>query len=314
MDTLQNMRVFQRVVETGSFTAAAQSFNSTTGIMSRAVTELEAHLRTRLLTRSTRRLALTPAGEAYLARCTQILMDVDSAEEQAAGAHVRPAGHLRIFSYAGIGQHYVLPAVAKYGAQYPDVSIELHLEQHVPDLYGGSDVAVISAPSLSDSTMVSHWLGSTYSILCASPRYLASHGTPGQPGELSRHRCLALDLPGFPVREWSLEGPDGKETISIDAPFTVNLAESLLFAIRSGMGIGLLPLYSAVDGLRDGSLVRVLPAHTVREMNVYVLYPSRRFVDAKTKTWVDFARNHLPAMIAGDHAFLGGKTPLAAAA
>jgi DNA-binding transcriptional LysR family regulator len=118
MNTIQNLRVFVRVVEAGSFTAAAQSLNSATGVVSRAVSELEAHLRTRLLNRSTRRLSLTPAGERYLRRCQQILADVDNAEEEASGAREHPAGTLRIFSYASIGQHYVLPAISRYRAQY----------------------------------------------------------------------------------------------------------------------------------------------------------------------------------------------------
>src|SRR5258708_39045466 len=109
MDTLQNMRVFVRVVEAGSFTAAALSLNSTTGAMSRAVSELEAHLRTRLLNRSTRRLALTTAGERYLKRCLQILADVDTAEEEASCAHEQPAGRTKMPSYASVGGHYRMP-------------------------------------------------------------------------------------------------------------------------------------------------------------------------------------------------------------
>lgn len=312
MDTLRSMRVFQRVVGAGSFTAAAESLDSTTGAVSRAVSELEAHLRARLLTRSTRRMALTPAGEAYLARCTQILMDIDAAEEQAAGAHERPSGTLRICSYAGIGQHYVLRAIANYSALYPEVSVELTVSQNAPDLVGGSDVAVLCAPTLPDSEMVAHYLGTTSNILCASPHYIASRGMPLQPCDLSRHRCLALDMPGFPVREWLFSGPTGEETISIDAPLTVNVAEVLRCAIQAGMGIGLLPLYSTIDSLRNGTLVRVLPEHTVFETNVYVLYPSRRFVDARTRTWVDFLRERMPGMIAEDQAFLGRENSLIA--
>ncbi len=301
------MRVFTRVVEAGSFTAAAESLNSTTGAMSRAVSELEAHLRTRLLNRSTRRLALTPAGEQYLQRCQQILADVGKAEEEASGAHERPAGTLRIFSYASIGQHYVLPAIARYRAQYPDVRVELTLSQSPPDLFGGgSDVAVVAAHSLSDSEMVSHLLGSTFNILCASADYVHSRGTPQRPGDLAQHECLILNTPAFPPHEWLLEGPDGSELIQVSGPLQVNIAESLVVAIREGMGIGVLPLYAAVDGLRNGTLVRVLPNLTLQNMNIYALYPSRKFIDAKTRTWVDFLRGHLPEVIARDKALLTG--------
>jgi DNA-binding transcriptional LysR family regulator len=305
MDTLQNMRVFARVVEAGSFTAAAQSFNSTTGAMSRAVSELEAHLRTRLLNRSTRRLALTTAGERYLARCQQILADIDNAEEEASCAHERPTGVLRMYSFASIGQHYVLPAISRYRALYPEVTVELTMSQRMPDLFeGSSDVAVIGASSLPNSELVSVLLGSTFSILCASPAYLRARGTPQQPHDLLNHDCLILQTPAFPTNEWLLEGPSGDELMNVSGPVQVNIAESLVVAIREGMGIGILPLYAAINGLRDGSMVRVLPEHTLQKMNIFALYPSRKFVDAKTRTWVEFLRTHMPQVIARDEGLL----------
>ncbi|MGF6414763.1 DNA-binding transcriptional LysR family regulator [Paraburkholderia sp. MM5482-R2] len=212
MDTLQNMRVFVRVVEAGSFTAAAQSLNSTTGAMSRAVSELEAHLRTRLLNRSTRRLALTTAGERYLKRSQQILADVDVAEEEASCAHERPTGALRMHSFASIGQHYVLPAISRYRELYPDVTVELTLSQRMPDLFEGSaDVAVIGASTLPNSDLVSFPLGTTFSILCASPAYVRAHGALQEPADLAHHECLILHTPAFPPHEWTLDGPNGSE-------------------------------------------------------------------------------------------------------
>ncbi|ALP64595.1 MULTISPECIES: LysR family transcriptional regulator [Paraburkholderia] len=305
MDTLQNMRVFVRVVEAGSFTAAAQSLNTTTGAMSRAVSELEAHLRTRLLNRSTRRLALTTAGETYLKRCQQILADIDNAEEEASGAHERPSGVLRMHSFASIGQHYVLPAISRYRAQYPEVAVELTLSQQLPDLFEGSaDVAVVGASTLPNSDLVSLLLGTTFSILCASPAYIHAHDAPKTPADLLHHDCLLLKTPAFPTSEWTLDGPNGSEVLNVNGPVQVNIAESLIVAIREGIGIGILPLYAAIDGLRTGSLVRVLPEYTLQKMNVYALYPSRKFIDAKTRTWVEFLRTHLPQVIARDVALL----------
>jgi DNA-binding transcriptional LysR family regulator len=305
MDTLQNMRVFVRVVEAGSFTAAAQSLDSTTGAMSRAVSELEAHLRTRLLNRSTRRLALTPAGELYLKRCMQILADVDNAEEEASCAHERPAGTLRMHSFASIGQQYVLPAISRYRAMHPEVTVELTLSQRMPDLFeGSSDVSVVTASSLPNSDLVSHQLGTSYSILCASPAYVHMHGAPLTPADLAHHECLILKTPSLPAQEWTLEGPEGSIEMHVDGPVQVNIAESLAVGIREGMGIGVLPVYTAIEGLRNGTLVRVLPQHKLQKTNVYALYPSRKFVDAKTKTWVEFLRSHLPEVIARDMALL----------
>ncbi|WP_213309107.1 LysR family transcriptional regulator [Paraburkholderia sacchari] len=309
MDTIKNMRAFVRIVEAGSFTAAAQSLDSTTGAMSRAVSELEEHLRTRLLNRSTRRLALTPAGEKYLRRCSQILADVASAEEEAGCAHQHPVGALRMHSFAGIGQQYVLPAISKYRVQHPEVTVELTLSQRMPDLFGGSsDVSVIMASSLPDSNLVSHRLGETHSILCASPRYVKMHGAPLTHDELPHHDCLILRTPAFPAHEWTLDGPEGSVEMHVDGPVHVNIAESLAVAIREGMGIGILPVYSAIEGLRNGTLVRVLPQHKLQKTNVYALYPSRKFVDAKTRTWVNFLQAYLPQVIERDLALLEGLT------
>src|SRR5215475_3392454 len=168
MDTLQNMRVFARVVEAGSFTAAAQHLNTTTAYASRAVSDLEAHLRTRLLNRTTRRIALTEAGERYLARCLAILESVSEAELEASDAHARPAGTLRVHSMSSIGQNYVVPAVAAFQERYPAVTVDLTLSQNVPDLLeDGYDVALRSTSRpLPDSNYISHQLGTVHGVLC----------------------------------------------------------------------------------------------------------------------------------------------------
>jgi DNA-binding transcriptional LysR family regulator len=175
------------------------------------------------------------------------------------------------------------------------VSFDVALSQNAPNLFvGDSDVAIVVAPSLSDSDMVSHLLGSTCSVLCASPHYLRLRGVPAQPCELKPHECLTLKMAAFPTNEWLLEGPGGSEAVHVSGPVQVNIAESLVTAIREGMGIGVVPLYAAVEGLVDGALVRVLPDFTLLNMNIYALYPSRKFIDAKTRTWVHFLRTYLP--------------------
>lgn len=149
-----------------------------------------------------------------------------------------------------------------------------------------------------------HHLGSTCSILCASPDYIRARGAPQRPSDLVDHECLILRTPAFPANLWLLDGPDGSEPMEVSGAVEVNIAESLAVAIRAGMGIGVLPVYAAIAGLRNGTLVRVLPAHTLQNMNVYALYPSRRFLDAKTRTWVEFLRLHLPQVIERDQALL----------
>lgn len=308
MDILFNMRAFVCVAETGSFTAAAQRLDLTTSYVSRAVATLETHLRTRLLHRTTRRIALTEAGQRYLMRCEQILGYIEEAEAEASEAHARPAGNLKVHAMTGIGQHYLIEAIAQYAETYPDVSFDLTLANRVPDLLDeGLDVAIVVATELPDSGLVSQRIGATYSILCASPGYIAERGAPRTPADLAQHECLLLISPVMPFDRWHFVGPDGEQMITLGNPsFQVNVGDAMTEAIRSGMGIGVLPLYSAMDGLRDGSLVPVLPHYRLQCLNIYALYPSRQYLDAKIKTWVTYLRETLPDALQADEVELAG--------
>ncbi|MDT3719548.1 LysR family transcriptional regulator [Pseudomonas oryzihabitans] len=304
MDTLHNMRVFVAVVESGSFTGAAQTLQTTTAHVSRAVAHLETHLRTRLLHRTTRRIALTEAGQRYLARCEQILAYVEEAEAEAGHAQARPEGRLRVHSMTGIGQHYVIRTVAGYRKLHPEVRFDLTMANRIPDLLEeGFDLAIVVAAELPDSGFVSQQIGQTYSILCASPAYLAEHGQPQTPAELANHACLRFISPVVSFDRWNFEGPNGLETFRLgETPFQVNVGDAMTEALRQGLGIGVLPIYSAVDGLRDGSLVRVLPAYRLQRLNAYALYASRQYLDAKIKTWVAYLREQIPQALAADEA------------
>lgn len=306
MDILFNMRAFVCVAETGSFTAAAARLDLTTSYVSRAVAALETHLRTRLLHRTTRRIALTEAGQRYLRRCQQILGEIAEAEAEAGDAHALPAGNLRLHAMPGIGQHYLIPAAATYSEQFPEVSFDLTLNNRTPDILDeGYDVSVITARELPDSGLISKQLGTIYSVLCAAPDYLARHGVPAQPADLQRHRCLRLVYPVMSLDKWLLDGPDGQELVTVGrSHFQVNTVEAMTVALRAGMGIGALPVYSALRSLQDGSLVRVLPGHTLYPLGVYALYPSRQYLDAKIRTWVEFLRERLPARLAADEQLL----------
>jgi DNA-binding transcriptional LysR family regulator len=300
MDTLESMRMFVRVVEAGSFTKAAGLASVTTPQMSRAITDLESRLHTRLLHRTTRHMSLTEAGERYLQHCEQILAHVDLAEAEAAGAGAQPSGKLRIHATTGFGQHHLAPLIARYNKRFPDVMIDLVLAQRVPDIIEeGFDVAVVVARELADSALVSQRIGSLYTILCASPAYLARHQTPISVADLNHHTCLQLVLPDVPMGQWHFDGTDEPVFRHLrPIPLTVNVSEALAGSIREGMGIGPLPLSVALPGLRDGSLVRVLPGHRLRANNIYALYASRRYLDAKIKTFVEFLREHAPVALA----------------
>lgn len=307
MDIFQTMRFFVAVAQTGSFTAAAQLLDTTTTNVSKAVTSLEARLQTRLINRTTRRLALTEAGIRYLQRCEKILDDMREADEEAGTAHVTPVGRLKIHAMSAIGNHYVIDAIAKYRETQPSVMFDLTLTNRLPDLLEeGYDMSIVLARDLPDSGFVAQRLGITYSILCASPAYLKKRGYPQSPAALVEHDCLRIVNTVMPVENWAFEGPDGVETITIPvSPFHVNTADAMTVAISNAMGIGIQPIASAVAGLKAGTLVRVLPEYQFEEFNVFAIYPSRKFVDAKIRTWVEFLKDYMPKLLASDEDIAG---------
>jgi DNA-binding transcriptional LysR family regulator len=309
MDTLRNMKIFVEVAEAGSFTAAAHQMDTTTGYVSRSVSELEAHLRTRLLNRTTRRIALTEAGERYLQRCHAILASVADAQAEASDAHATPVGTLRVHAMSSIGQNYVVPAVASYQERYPAVVVDLTLSQNVPDLLeDGYDVALrVSPGALPDSNYISHKLGTVYSVLCAAPSYLEMHGIPQTVDDLSHHTCLQVAMPIFPSDRWRLEGPDGEcELLLPGGRFKVNVPDAMAAALQEGMGIGALPTLTIRSSIRALSLVRVLPDYHLQELNIYAVYASRQYLDAKIKTWVEFLREWIPEALTLDDAVIRG--------
>jgi DNA-binding transcriptional LysR family regulator len=206
----------------------------------------------------------------------------------------------------GIGQHFVIDAIARYRKTHPDVTFDLTLANRVPDLLDeGYDVSIVLASELPDSGFVSQRLGITYSIVCASPAYVKANGCAHKPSDLLNHACLRLVSPVIPLEKWTFDGPEGQEMVTINSsPFLVNSADAMKTAITSGMGVGVLPVYAAIEGLRNGTLVRVMPNYRSQELNLYAIYPSRQYLDAKIKTWVEYLRGSLPEILAAHQAEL----------
>lgn len=295
MDLLNGMQVFVRVVDSGSFAGAAERLALSGAQVSRLVSDLEKHLQTRLLQRTTRRLSLTESGARFLLSCREILEDVREATAQASGAHLSPRGRLRVHCMSGLGV-LITPLIARYSECYPDVCMELTLSQHNPDpLEEGHDVVISIARSLPDSALVSQTVGHLFSVPCAAPEYLNQHGVPEQPEHLVQHRRLHLQ--DFQEDNWLFKGEAGDISVSPGNTFRTNVADAMVKATQEGMGISLLPFFSAYKALQDGSLVRLLPGYRLRERSVFAVYPSRRFLDAKVRTWVDFLHAQLPLLL-----------------
>jgi DNA-binding transcriptional LysR family regulator len=244
MNILRNMSVFVRVAEAGSFTAGAEQSDVTTAQASRSISELEAHLRTRLLNRTTRRIALTDAGNRYLHRCKEILALVEASEAEAGEARTSPDGVLRIHAPLSFGQIYVVPALTRYLERYPLVRAEVTLSQRIPDLLDeGFDVSLqIATAHLPNSALVSARICTMPTVLCASPKYIESRGSPRSVSELHQHTCLQLVTPHFPVDRWRFEGSDGAAEIELlPGKLRLNSADALAVALVEGFGIGPLP-------------------------------------------------------------------------
>jgi DNA-binding transcriptional LysR family regulator len=297
---LHAMTAFVRVVDAGSFTMAAEHMELTTAQVSRLVSELENRLQTKLLQRTTRRMAVTSAGERYANQCRTILELVTEAEGEASGARIQPTGRLRVLCMASFGDRYVVPLVAKYCAMYPTVTVEYSASQYVPDLLAeGVDVSVYLTQRLPDSSIVAQRLGAIHGVLCAAPQYLERRGSPKTVADLADHPCLRL-VNSSTARDWQLT--DGNDTCSLQprGPLVGDHPEAVLHAALRGLGIAMLPGFAVVDCMRRGELVHVLPQWRSPEVDVYVLMPSRKFLEAKTRAWVELLKAELPPALEHD--------------
>jgi DNA-binding transcriptional LysR family regulator len=297
VDKLQSMRAFAQIADCGSFTAAAERVNLNKSFMSRSISELEASLQTRLLQRTTRRIALTEAGKRYLEHCRRILSEIDEADAEASNSQGSPTGTLRVHATPSLGQYLVAPAAAIYRNRYPNVCVELALSQDAPDLIDSRyDVAMrMCLNPTRDSGFVAVKLGTSYSVLCASPTYLERHGTPWTIDDLRTHACTHFITPFLPADQWQFHGPEGKLDFSLtNVSFRSNNAEAMAAALCQSVGIGPLPASSAIQSLKKGDLVRVLPDHRLQNVTLHAMYASRRYLDTKIQKWVEVLREVVP--------------------
>ena len=297
MDKLSNMSVYVKVVEMGSFTAVANHLDSTVGNVSRSVSALEKVLDTRLLQRSTRRLSVTDAGQRFYERCTKILADLEHAEAEASNAALKPRGTLRVHCVPGLARHLVTSAVLEYRREFPQVTVDLLLSQRMPNLLEDQlDISILIARTLPDSAYVSQKIGISHCVLVASAEYLQRYPAPVTAADLADHQCLLLGTVDYVRDEWQLKGKSGNVTFIPQGPsFSVNDMDAMAVAIREGAGIGLMAGFSAIDDLRAGRLVRVLPEYHTHERNVYAVYTSRQFIDAKITRFIEKLKKRVGA-------------------
>jgi DNA-binding transcriptional LysR family regulator len=295
MDILAAMKVFVAVVDAGSFAAAADRLDMSRAMASKHVSNLEDHLGTRLLNRTTRRLSVTESGSAFYERSVQILSDVAEAEQVTGHMAAAPRGILKMTMPLAYGQHRLGPVIAGYVRAYPDVKLDISLSDRKADLIEeGFDLA-IRIGALPESGLIARKLGTERGVVCASPAYLKRHGTPQTPKELADHACLGYSLT-HGGEEWRLEGPGGMTTVRCAGPIRADNGDILRLAALSGAGLVLQPLFIVGDDLRAGRLVQVLPDYVSSELGIYAIYPSRKHLSAKVRTFVDYLASHLSAV------------------
>jgi DNA-binding transcriptional LysR family regulator len=306
---LHAMRAFLRVIDSGSFTAAAEQMDLTTAQISRLVSELENRLGAKLLQRSTRLRVLTDVGADYAERCREVIALVDEAEAHASGTNMSPQGRLRVQCMVNFGQHYVAPLMADFCASFPQLSVEYSTSQYVPDLLArGVDVSLYLAESLADSGIVARRLGTTFSVLCASPDYIKRHGEPQTPDDLNQHTALRLVNPSIRP-EWNLtDGNGNTQQLNPRGKLTADTPDMVLDVTLRGAGITLLPLFTVIDAVRAGRLKRVLPTWRSPDIGVYALLPSRHYLNAKTRAWLEWVEQRIKPQLKADADYFSRKT------
>ena len=288
MDRLSAIQVFAQVVESGSFAKAAERLALSASAASRHVAELEAHLQTRLLNRTTRRVTLTEPGRAFYERAVQLLADLAEAEQEAARAAVVPRGTIRLTTSVNFGVRQVAPAIADFMARHREVAFDVSISERIVDLVEeGFDLAVrIGSPG--SENLVARKLGETRLVLCAAPAYLAAHGTPETPEDLASHDCFTYEYLA-PRNVWRFRDASGAErAVRVAGRLHSNNGDLLAEAAARGAGIAFEPAFIVGPEVRAGRLVRLLEDFVPPPLPIYAVYPSRRHLSAKVRLFVEF--------------------------
>lgn len=287
---LNETLIFTRIVQTGSFTAAARGLGMPKSTVSRKLSELEERLGTRLIQRTTRKLNLTDVGRAYFQDCERVVAQLEEAELSVADAQGEPRGLLRITTPLNFG--FIGGIVAEFIRNYPHVQVELVCTDRMVDLVAeGFDVGV-RAGRLADSTMIARLLGTGHGLPVASPAYTEVRGEPGTPDELRAHDCILFGG-GGEGRSWTLKSGSTTLEVPVRPRLLINDMEVMREAALSGVGIAILPAHNCVEDLRAGRLIRLLPEWTLPETPTYAVYPSTRHLSPKVKVFLELLQERL---------------------
>ena len=291
MDRLLSMRVFQRVVDEGSFAAAARVLDMSAPVVTRLVADLEDHLGSRLLQRSTRRLALTDAGQLYLNRVRHILQDIEEADEIASAHTQELGGLLRLHATPVLATYVVAPVLAGFRERYPNIQIDLEVETLREPPVEDFDITLLSADESYDANLVARKIIEANAILVASPAYVQRCGLPKAPADLTQHVCLRHKTPNGRHRLWRMwreDEPGVAEEVEVRPVLLTNHPDTLLRAALDGTGITEVPMEMVAPYLMRGELVRVLMPWITVHLVLYAALPSRKFIPQRSRVFLDY--------------------------
>jgi DNA-binding transcriptional LysR family regulator len=297
MDRFESMSTLLAAVEGGSLSAASRKLGMPLATVSRKVSELEAHLRTRLINRTSRRLMLTDAGRSYVAACKRILEDIGEAERAAAGEYMAPRGDLTVTASIVFGRLHVLPVVIEFLKAYPDIDIRVALADRVVNLREDDIDLAIRIGELPDSSLVATRVGAIRRVVCGSPAYFAHRGTPKSPGELSTHDCITFDGLMSPD-VWKFAVGKSIVSVAIHSRLTVNTAEAAIDAAIAEVGITRVLSYQVASALRAGTLALALREFEPKPWPVSLVYGGQGLLPLKLRAFLDFAAPRLKARLA----------------
>ncbi len=288
MDRFQSLVAFAKVVEAGSFAAAAQRLDVSVSAVSRQVAELEAHLGARLLNRTTRRLSLTESGRAFHERVQQLLADLEEAEDEIAAQAIAPRGTLRLTASISFGTRYLAPAIAEFARRHAQLRFDVELSDQARDLVDeGLDLAIRIGP-IGSQTLIGRQIGAARMLCCAAPPYLARHGTPRAPADLASHACLTYAYAADSSIWRFRDARQRLHEVKVAGPAHANNGGMLAALAVAGVGDTLEPDFSVAEEVRAGQLVPLLTGYAAPPIPINAAYPSRRHLSAKVRTFVDF--------------------------
>ena len=288
MDKFESIRAFIQVVNSGGFAAAAREMGLSRSQVNKLVIALENELGIQLLHRSTRVVTPTETGLAFHERCVEILASLEEAERSITQIQAEPRGRLKVNAPMTFGTMYLAPALADFLVQYPDLQVQLTLnDRFIDPIEEGFDVTVRIAQPTESASLIVHPITTAPRVVCAALSYLERHGTPTQPDDLRQHSCLHYGQLAVDA-QWTLIGRDGEQTISVNGVWCSNNGEVLRDAAVRGLGITLLPTFIVGQELQRGTLQIVLPDYHPPELSISVIYPVNRHLSTKVRLLVDF--------------------------